>query len=227
MSVDDEDTIAKKTRKFMGTITIIVIYATFILLMCLAGFFSTTAREYLFVKNITFTATFITGTIVIIVIMLIQLFARKPKNSTTIPTSTKYSGEALACPDFWVLKQTPQNELDAIDDLQIREMSKHYCENPLAAKPDPDTNFDPNEIQPLEVRPAENPKDEELHNIIDTYNSSGISSDYHMKCNRMYPDYMTHIDRTKFKENPTTIRCNYLKQCSISTGNHLPWTGIC
>lgn len=220
-----EDTIAIKTRKFKGTISIIVIYATFILLMCLAGFFSTTVREYLFVQNLTFTATFITGTVVTIAIILIQLFAKTP--NTTAPASTKYSGEGLACPDFWVLKELPKDELDSIQNSQMREMSKYYCENPHAAKPDPLTNVDPMVIQPLPVRPAEHPKDEELHTIIDTYNASGISSNYHMKCNRMYPDYMTHIDRTKFKENPTTIRCNYLKQCSASTGNHLPWTGIC
>lgn len=221
MSSDDEKK-AKKTRVFKRTIAIIVMYATFILLMSMAGFISSAAREILFVRNLTFTVTFITGTVITIAIILIQLFVVKPA-STVVKPVVRYSGEGMECPDFWVLKETPAAELDAIQDLQLKEMSRYYCENPRVHLPEGGTVDFPEDTTP----PSSDEKDKELYDMVAKYKNSGISSDYHMQCNRMYPDYMSFIDRTKFESNPTALRCNYLKKCTLSSGNHLPWTGIC
>lgn len=223
----------KLVRDFKGSIAITIIYAVFILLISIAGIVSRSAREIIFVQNRAFTVTFITGTIIIIIIMLINLFYRK-QEPDTLPPSIKYSGENLECPDFWILKETPQSELQKISDSAIRQKLRYYCEDPRAPVQNNEatpTNIDylepiNNTNVPLNSSAAEIKKLAEIRN---TTNVNALSADYHMKCNRMYPDYMTHIDRTEFPDNPTTLRCKYIETCSADTtlNRKIPWSSLC
>lgn len=223
-----EDKKVQRIRKFKGSIAITIIYAIFILLISIAGLVSTSARELIFVQNRAFTVTFITGTVIIIIIMLINLFNKK-KEPETLPPSSKYSGERLECPDFWVLKETPKAELENIPDSAIRQKLKYYCEDPRAPLTDADgatinykapiTGFSNTELEKKEIKA--------LATIRENINT--IDTDYHMTCNRMYPDYMTHIDKTEFPDNPTTLRCEYIKKCSDDTtlNRKIPWSSLC
>lgn len=215
---DEEDyknvTDTERKKYFKGTIVVIVIYGLVILVMSIAGILSESMKELLFVSGFPFTVTFISGVILIIILLLIQLFTYKPAE---IPE--KYSGDNMSCPDYWVLKKTPKNVLDNIEDKKVRQLSKYYCENPEestgiyitgmgSTDPIPDTR-----------------KLRQLKNVVSNYNITSIDGDYHMKCNRLYPDYMASVDKRNFPIDPTSMRCEYLKQCSSSS--NIAWTSVC
>lgn len=241
--MSEEDNKTNRIREFKGSLAIIIIYAVFIFIISIAGIVSSGAREIIFVQNRAFTVTFITGTVIIIIIMLINLFRKREKPETLVK-SNAYSGENLECPDFWVLKETPQTELDKISDLSIRQKLKYYCEDPRAPKTDiaiTHTDY-VNYIKPIKDIVTSDPEinvDEQLMKIRDTINTTydpsnnviknNLSYNYHMTCNRMYPDYMTHTDITEFPDNPTTLRCEYIKKCNADTtiDRKIPWSSLC
>ena len=211
---------------FKGTIAIIVIYGVFILAISILGIVSESGRNLVFVNGFSFTVTFISGTILVIILLLIQLF-----NYESTPPPAKYTGENLSCPDYWVLKETPKIELDKITDSHVRQLSKYYCENPadtLASKiiiPASDANESTSLTKLREIS--------EKYNFITPAPQQQLSTAFHMQCNRMYPDYMTYMDKTHFKDNPTSIRCEYLKQCNSATTQTdekkrtIPWSSVC
>jgi hypothetical protein len=137
----------------------------------------------------------------------------------------------MSCPDFWVLKKTPQNVLDKIQDKKARQLSKYYCENPAAST---DTVMKISTGVDLGTTPftTDNNALTQLNKVGAVYNSgtdaNQIDTDYHMRCNRLYPDYMAHIDKTEFPDYPTKMRCEYVKTCE-STPNvtPVPWTSVC
>jgi hypothetical protein len=203
---------------FKGTIAIIVIYGIFILAMSFIGILSDSGRAMFFDKGFAFTVTFISGTILVIIMLVIQIFTYK---QPTPPA--KFSGENLACPDYWILKKTPQSELDKISDTQIRALSSYYCENPRRSNDSTDI-FTGGNLPTTPTLPQT-----ELDNVVKTYNKTGptgFGADFKMNCDRMYPDYMAYKDKDKFKDDPTKIRCQYLEQCSTS-GKNLSWTSVC
>lgn len=210
---------------FKGTIAILVIYGTFILAISILGIVSESARNTLFVNGFPFTVTFISGTILVIILLLIQLL-----NYESSPPPAKFTGENLSCPDYWILKETPQSELDKITDTQIRQLSRYYCENPN------DTSLTAKIVLP-EASPTEDLSLSKLRDISDKYNfttdpaSQQLTTAYYMKCNHMYPEYMAYMDKTNFKDNPTAIRCEYLRQCKSDVQGQnkrvIPWTSVC
>ena len=212
-----KQTDAERKKYFKGTIVVIVIYGLTILGMSVIGIVSPSMREVLFVSGFPFTVTFISGVILVILGLLVQLFAYTP---AAMPE--KYAGDNLSCPDFWILKKTDPNELKKITDSKVRNLSKYYCENPLVtndiALPGPIINADATSSRELQ----------NLRIVSDKYKNSTIAENYHMKCNRLYPDYMASIDKQKFPLNPTAMRCEYISQCGIGTGTvPISWTGAC
>lgn len=208
---------------FKGTIAIIVIYGVFILGISLIGMFSEGGRELLFVNGFPFTVTFISGTILIIILLLIQIFTYD-----NTPPPAKLAGEQLSCPDYWVLKETPKDQLNKIVDPQVKQLSKYYCENPA------NTATLKSDISLASVVVGEETRLTKLRDISQKYNyttpdANKLSQQYHMQCNRLYPDYMTYMDKTNFKDDPTTIRCEYLKQCKSdsNSNNVISWTSVC
>jgi hypothetical protein len=199
----------ERKKYFKGTIVVIVIYAVFILAMCVAGIASPMMRELLFVYGFPFTTTFISGVILVIIILLAQIFTYKP---AAMPE--KYAGDNLSCPDYWILKKTPQAVLQTITDKKVRQLSKYYCSNP-------------NDTSETSV-PSSGTANEQikLNEVSTLYTSTSISTDYHMKCNRLYPDYMASIDKKNFPLDPTKMRCKYVERC---TDDSVPvsWTNVC
>lgn len=209
---------------FKGTIAIIVIYGVFILGMSVLAIVSETSKMALFVNGFPFTVTFMAGTIFIIILLLIQIFSY---GST--PPPTVFAGENMSCPDYWVLKETPQSELGKITDPQARLLSKYYCEHP--------TDTLNTDLTVPAVSATEEKAMTKLRHVNDTYKANSISQNYHMQCNRLYPDYMAYLDKKEFPDNPTAIRCKYLSQCknaaTVATGGQgtnvrtIPWTSVC
>ena len=214
--MDSSTPALSRTQDFKGTIVIICIYAVFLLAISVIGMISPAAKEIIFVQGLPFTMTFITGTIFIIAVLVIQLFAVKP---TIAPAASyAYSGENMKCPDFWVLKRTPESELNKITDARTKSLSKFYCENP--------NNPTASDVFTIDKPANASKEDQELSAVATGYNS--LDAKYHMKCNRMYPDYMAYRDSNKdnFPDSQTAIRCNYLKKCNTPTAS-IPWTSVC
>jgi hypothetical protein len=215
-------TSVERTKYFKGTIVVVVIYGVIILGISIAGMLSPTMKELLFVSGFPFTVTFISGVILIIIALLVQLFTYKPA-----PMPEKYSGDNMSCPDYWVLKKTPKEELAKMNS-KVRKLSKYYCQNPEESididLPGTITNANANSGRKLIA----------LKNVSNRYNDSAltIAGDYHMRCNRLYPDYMAAVDKRTFPLNPTSMRCEYVQQCGIgNTANENPtqiaWTNVC
>lgn len=201
----------ERKKYFKGTIVVIVIYAVFILAMCVAGIASPMMRELLFVYGFPFTTTFVSGVILVIIILLAQIFTYKP---AAMPE--KYAGDNLSCPDYWILKKTKPEFLQTITDTKVRQLSKYYCTNP---------NDTTNTAVPTGGTTLEEIKLNEVNAI---YTEATIDSDYHMKCNRLYPDYMASIDKKNFPLDPTKMRCKYIEKCSgATTPVPISWTNVC
>jgi ABC-type transport system involved in multi-copper enzyme maturation permease subunit len=220
-----------RSKSFKGTIAIIVIYAFVILSMSIAGIFSQTAKAILFEKWLLFTVTFISGTVFVIICLIIQLLYFKRTNNTTLQPVQKYAGENLSCPDFWILKQTPESELNKIQDSKTRTLAKFYCENPATTETKQVDLLSPSAAPP-EVNvfgPNDNVTTDTVNAALSTAinNTNMLSSNYHMTCSRMYPDYLAYVDKSQFTESPTTIRCKYIQQCNNNVGNNIPWTNVC
>lgn len=223
---EKEEATRKKARFFKGTIIIVVIYAFVILAMSGIGLASASARSILFDDGFTFTVTFISGTILVILALLIEIFNYKEPPKTPV-----YAGENMSCPDFWILKKTPSDVLDKIQDKKARLLSKYYCQNPATLTETPmkiitgvnlGNSLSANTDKVLK----------QLNDVGAVYNSgsgeNSIATTYHMRCNRLYPDYMAHIDKTEFPDYPTKMRCEYVKTCASSLNNTpVPWTSIC
>lgn len=206
----------ERTKYFKGTIVVIVIYGVIILGISIAGMLSSTMKELLFVSGFPFTVTFISGVILIMIVLLTQLFTYKPA-----PMPEKHIGDNMSCPDYWVLKKTPKEDLAKITPSRVRKLSKYYCQNPEESE---------NIELPGSITTATSASDRKLialKNISAKYNTTSISEDYHMKCNRLYPDYMASVDKRSFPLDPTSMRCEYVSQCNTGNNPKIAWTNVC
>jgi len=84
----------KRAAYFKGSISVMVIYGTFILLLALIGIFSESGRDYIFKENFSFTVTFIGGTLIVITLLLIQLLTYKPNINSSVRNLATYYCEA-------------------------------------------------------------------------------------------------------------------------------------
>ena len=199
---EDKNRISKDNPLFKSTITVMIIYGAFILTFALIGFLSPIGRDLIFENGFAFSATFIIGTIVVIILLLIQVFSYSSDKETI------FSGEEMVCPDYWELKKTPKEVLDKITDVQAKRLSTYYCENPSDKESINITLTNDNEAS---LR---------LKNIKQIYD---VDTNYSMNCKRLYPDYLSYVDKEYFPSEPTTMRCEYLKKCP----NNISWSSVC
>lgn len=205
---NNNNKISKDDPLFKSTIAIMIIYGIFILVFSLIGFLSPVGRELIFENGFAFSITFIIGTIIVIGLLLFQVF------TYTDNTPTVFSGEDMICPDYWELKKTPDETLDKITDVQAKRLSTYYCENPA----DNSNNGQGNSI-PIN---DDSEVSKRLLNIKQIYDNVG----YSMNCKRLYPEYLSYVDKEYFPSEPTTIRCEYLNKCS-NNNNNINWTSVC
>lgn len=199
---EDKNRISKDDPLFKSTIAVMIIYGAFILIFALIGFVSPIGRDLIFENGFAFSITFIIGTIVVIILLLIQVFSYSSDKETI------FSGEEMVCPDYWELKKTPKEVLDKITDVQAKRLSTYYCENPSDKESINITLTNDNEAS---LR---------LKNIKQIYD---VDTNYSMNCKRLYPDYLSYVDKEYFPSEPTTMRCEYLKKCP----NNISWSSVC
>jgi hypothetical protein len=189
----------KRTGLFKGTIAVIVIYGSILLLMSLVGIFSEGARKTIFSDGFVFTVTLMAGIILVIIMLMVQVFTYKEVKREIV------AGENLVCPEYWELKKTPQAELRRIADSKVRALSGYHCQSTT------DTRFLNNTLTTSGTTQEANT----LRSVANQYNASTLK----LNCNRLYPEYMAYMDKLTFPDEPTKMRKEYLKQCSTTTQN--------
>jgi len=185
----------KRTGLFKGTIAVIIIYGTILLLMSLIGIFSVGARQTIFSDGFVFSVTFMAGIILVIIMLLIQVFNYKEVKKEII------AGENLVCPEYWELKKTPKDVIDAITDKQAKGMSNYHCQAPV------NSGKTPNIVSSTDEGKA-------LNSVASVYNTTTIRNlGATVTCDRLYPEYMAFMDKKTFPDEPTKLRKEYLKSC--------------
>lgn len=216
LTEEEKKEIAKNRKSyFKGTIAVSVIYGVFILVLALIGIMSSTGKEYIFKQNFYFTITFIGGTLLVITLMLIQLF-----NYNVEPP--KIEVNSTSCPDYWELKKATKEELDLIKDNEIKYHSKFYCV-PSDNSGINNDNKNIININDTSKYSDNNPDDILFKETIKQFNDNNKTG---IQCNRVYPSYMALKDLKNYPNDPTTIRCRFVKDCN-SAGIPIKWNAVC
>lgn len=186
----------KRTSMFKGTIAVIIIYASLLTLLSLIGIFSPVVREIVFSTGFPFIVTFITGVVLVIIMLLIQVLTYKVTPKQVIP------GENLTCPEYWELEQTPESELKNIKDPAVKSLSTYRCVNTR------DTTANTTYLKSTTIAGTTTTANK-LKSVADNYNTDNL----YISCARLYPEYMAFVDKQEFPNAPTSLRCEYIKQC--------------
>jgi len=213
-----------RASSFRGSIAVMVIYGVFILMLGMVGVLSPTGRTFIFEDNFAFTVTFIGGTLLVIILLLVQLLTYKVPKRSVIETDN------LACPEFWELKSTSATEMEAINS-DVRPWSKYYC-----APKDGVVGIGTTGL--VGVGTATPLASNYTDMVVKFNNVGGISSggllsvaDARMKCNRIYPEYMNYVDQKADPDNPNALRCKFIEECTglanVGKGEKISWLSVC
>lgn len=115
---------AKRANVFKGTIAVCAIYGALAFGMLLLVLFTQTGKQVLTDAMLPFTATFVAGTMLIIIFLIINIVKFEP---TRLPRADY---DATVCPDYWLLEKTPVDELEALNG-KSRNLMRYRC------RPDP------------------------------------------------------------------------------------------
>ncbi len=230
MTVEEKKAYDKKrASSFKGSIAIMVIYATFILLLALIGVFSESGRNFIFKENFSFTTTFIGGTLFVVALLLIQLLTYKEpvKNQITVDNNV--------CPDLWELKKTTPAMLQNMNS-SVRGLASYYCEAPQ------NIGIGTSRIAISSIGTA-NDTDTVFSTMFDDFNlingtgATTIDSSTTMTCGRIYPEYIANRDEKNFPDTPNTLRCKIINECKKTAGSGsgqrafgghtIKWTSVC
>jgi len=219
----------KRAAYFKGSISVMVIYGTFILLLALIGIFSESGREYIFKENFSFTVTFIGGTLLVITLLLIQLLTYK------LPEKEAVIVDNNVCPDFWELKKTPTDMLNNING-SVRNLATYYCEAPanIGIGPIRDSLVGIGTTQPLDKNFTNMVND---FNLVNGAGPETINNMSTLTCGRIYPEYMAFKDEKNYPDTPNTLRCKFITECakpkgtevgqSPFGGHNVKWSAVC
>lgn len=213
----------ERASYFRGSIAVMVIYGTFILALAILGIFSPSGRAFIFEQNFAFTVTFIAGTLIVITLMLVQLLSyAPPKKGGNIQT------DALSCPDYWELKKST-SAMKSEMNTNVRNFGDYYCE-PSSSVVGVGTTY-------LVGIGTTTPLDTNFTNMINKFNYVGgvttgglVDDSIRMKCNRIFPDYMNYEDMKAYPDEPNTLRCKFIEQCTGTTGgkgDKISWSSVC
>lgn len=227
-----------KHNYFMGTIAICVVYMILALLMIIIGKFTDFGKSLLFGSMISFTTTFIIGTIFVVIIATIMVIEYKPPdNKVSMPNIYKSD----SCPDYWeyVSIKEEQND-DYGQDVKfdvngntsnlydIPEVSKMQS-NHRSYKCVPSDNIYTNRTtQKLnsDIPGFDNEDDtNKFRGYLAYMTEAESNADVNNSnvCAHVFPEYLSYLDNQKFIDNnrhgdTNHYRCKYAKLCDI------PWT---
>lgn len=210
-----------RTSYFKGTITVAVIYGTLALVMFLVAVFSSSGRSIITDTMLPFTITFISGMIIVVILMLIAIFAMKP------PAPRVFAYDSSKCPDFWSLQATPQSFLNSFSGIEAAQM-RYRCVNPAATNlntlSDPAITTTNADIQTL----LNNTKSVYQTSYDPPTTSNSNTGTGKLNCNVVYPDFMNYQDMQydkNDKASPNRLRCAYARQCNVSWSSACPDRG--
>lgn len=218
----------KRLDFFKGTIAVVLIYATVIILICAVGIFSDDGYRFLFQDGYVFIVTLVIGVLLIVGLLLYQIYTYKQMKQAPVVSGDKY-----VCPDYWELKKTPDDVLTILEKRgaqlsnsnpelsgNLKSLSNYYCEN----------TRNPSVNNAITINPtATDANQKKLKTIVENVYGNPVGTPDEltnkMSCSLLYPAYMEVQDTTK-DGNKTIInndlRCEYLRQC-----NGVVWSSIC
>jgi hypothetical protein len=212
MTVEEKKEFDKqRAAYFKGSISVMVIYGTFILLLALIGIFSESGKEYIFKENFSFTVTFIGGTLIVITLLLIQLLTYK------LPEKVGAVVDNNVCPDFWELKKTTPAMLSNINS-SVRNLASYYCEAPA------NIGVGSTRGELVGIGTATT-VDKDFTNMVNDFNlvngagDESINNVSTMTCGRIYPEYMAFKDIKAYPDVSNTLRCKFIEECSRPQGS--------
>jgi len=224
----EEQKVFDKARasSFRGSIAVMVIYGVFILVLGMVGVLSPTGRTFIFEENFAFTVTFIGGTLLVIILLLVQLLTYKTPKRSVVET------DSLACPDFWELKKTdPAYLTENKINRDVQPWAKYYCA-PKAGLVGIGTTH-------LVGIGTDTTLDSNYTDMVVKFNNAGGLStgalitevNARMTCNRIYPEYMNYMDNKAYPDEPNTLRCKFIEQCNgaanVGKGAKISWLSVC
>jgi len=213
-----------RASSFRGSIAVMVIYGVFILMLGMIGVLSASGRTFIFEENFAFTVTFIGGTLLVIILLLVQLLTYK------VPKKVVNETDSLACPEFWELKETSAAEMEAIN-KDVQPWAKYYCA--------PKSGVVGIGTTTLVGMGTATPLASHYTDMVVKFNNvGGISAgglisvaDARMKCNRIYPEYMNYMDQKANPDTPNELRCKFIDECTGTTasgkGEKISWLSVC
>ncbi len=207
---------ARRASYFKGTIAVCVIYGTLSLLLFILAIASVKGRELLANDRLAFTVTFIAGMIIVIIVLTLQVLNFKPPN---------YTGEdpaAMACPDYWTLKETPKYVLENITNTEEKYLLQYMCQNDRASvMPAKDTAKTFAVVTGDVAKPVSTKLKTDVASVAYGTQAAGVGEAGTLNCNYLFPTLMAVKDRKAFPELPNSMRCQYAKTCGVS------WTAAC
>lgn len=195
---------AKRSQYFKGSIAVCVVYGIVALFLIAIAILSDKGRIALSTDLKPFVITFVFGVVLIIIIMAWMLLTFKPK---VVP---KAGYDAQACPDYWDLRETPQDDLDDMVSERRFSAATKCVRNTDILGSGPDS------------KDISTGLDQEGINAFDTYlREVNQSSDKQVNCNTVYPMALGEIDEKEFPKEPNKLRCHMAKTCGFA------WSSVC
>tara|TARA_E500000331_G_scaffold356324_1_gene414299 strand:+ start:286 stop:1002 length:717 start_codon:yes stop_codon:yes gene_type:complete len=226
----------KKHNAFMGTIAVSIVYGLVALILLLVGYFTEYGKRTILGSLSTFTATFIIGTILVIVLMTFLVIEWNPEEATKKSPGMDQLNTS-SCPDYWKVEDG-DFEYDKFGEYKVDEVDENGS---VVNK----FGFDEKEITIENIEDIHNSANENQFNLKcvadttlfkDTNNPKPLDdapkqlvymsfpkTENEIDCSQVYPEYLGQLDAKEYADNDYSgstnkYRCAYAKACSV------PWT---
>lgn len=196
---------AERARYFKGTIAVCVIYGVLALGLFLIAFLNARGREILVGDLFAFSATFIGGMLLIIIMLTVQVLNFKPP-----VVDNKDPGE-LACPDYWQLVKTPKEDLATMAE-EDRYKMRFKC-----------VNMQRGILNSASTAPVQNSTTDKVEKQLYDFGQSAYKNQTAgiLDCNKVFPMMMSAEDKKANPDNPNLLRCKYAEKCGLT------WSYVC
>lgn len=203
---------AKKAQYFKGSIAVAVVYGVVALALILIVALTESGRILLTTNLKPFVITLVIGIILVIVVMVVQLLSLAPSRIVT----SQY--DAQACPDYWRLEETPESDLEVIDEEKRMTASSRCVRDTVTQRGQTTHVVTPVHTADVTYEVSDNKLNKAAHEYLDLTNES---SEGKVNCNRVYPSALALIDETTFPDSKNNLRCDIAQKCGFA------WSAVC
>jgi hypothetical protein len=218
---------SEKYNSFMGTIMICVAYALLAIILIAIGSFTDFGKRTIFGSLLSFTTTFIVGTVLVILITLVSVSTYRPDESITVEKS-KYDN--MSCPDYWKYVQTDNTDPALTylhkNSANYPEVSSGLLDYKCIKDPQIFDNksealfYNNNNVDSATLRPELSKAMELMKGDATLTYSDGSDNSNKLRCDVVYPAYLANIDNNMKDGNGNDHRCEYASACGV------PWTDL-